>query len=121
MPEDVLKHLGSCMRKFRNERGLTQEQLSNKANVSVRQIAKIEKGVMNPSFEILQALVTCLGVSPDILFYPELSDAERECKQLNGYYEACPPGDRGLIMKTVQCLAYELMDRSETTNEDERA
>ena len=121
MPDDILKHLGSCIRKHRNKRGWTQEQLSNKATVSIRHIAKIEKGVMNPSFEILHALVTCLGVSPDELFYPNSPNEEREVSQIAGYYKACPPNDRELIMKTVQCLAYELMDRDKTTKNDEKA
>lgn len=121
MPDDILKHLGSCLRKHRDEHGWTQEQLSDKADVSVRHIAKIEKGVINPSFEKLHALITTLGVSSDCLFYPELQDEEQEVNQLTGYYKACPPGDRVLIMKTVQCLAYELKDRSETTKEDEKA
>jgi len=120
MPDDVLKHLGSCMRDARNKRGLTQQQLSNKADVSIRHIANIEKGVKNPSFVILHALVTCLGVSPDDLFYPKLPDEEQEINQLTGYYKACPPNDRGLIMKTVQCLTYELMDRRQTIKDDEK-
>ena len=121
MPDELLIHLGSCIRNARNNRGLTQEQLSDESHVSVRHIAKIEKGVMNASFEILHALVPCLGISPDDLFYPESPETEREAKQLTGYYKACPPDDRVLIMKTVQCLANELMDRSEATKKDEKA
>jgi len=61
-----------------------------------------------------------LGVPPNDLFYPELPDEEREVQQLTGYYKACPPDDRGLILKTVQCLAYELKDRFKITTEDEK-
>ena len=121
MPNDIYKHLGSCIRKHRNKCGLTQQQLSDKAGMSVRHIAKIEKGIINPSFEKLHALVTALGVPPDGLFYSDSPDDEREIEQLTRYYKACPPGDRALIMKTVQCLAYELKDRSEATTKDEEA
>lgn len=121
MPDDIFKHLGDCMRKYRKKRDLTQQQLSDKAGVSVREIAKIEKGTINPSFEKLYDLVTCLGVPSGDLFYPVLPNEEREIEQLTGYYKACPPGDRGLILKTVQCMAYELKDRSAATNEDEKA
>lgn len=119
MPDDLLNHLGNCLRNARNNRGMTQEQLSDESHVSIRHIAKIEKGVMNPSFEILHALVPCLGLSPDDLFYPESPDMEREVKQLTGYYKACPSDDRALIMKTVQCLANELMDRGKKTEDIE--
>lgn len=121
MPDDIYKHLGSCMRKHRKDCGLTQQQLSDKAGVSVREIAKIEKGIINPSFEVLHALVTTMGVPPYGLFYPDLPDDERKTEQLTGYYKACPLGDRGLILKTVQFLAYELKDRSEAINKDEKA
>ena len=53
MPDDVLKRLGSRMQAARKDCGLTQDELSAASGVSVRHIAKIEKGVMNPSFEIL--------------------------------------------------------------------
>ena len=121
MPDDILNHLGSHLRNARNGHGLTQQQLASKTGVSIRHIANIEKGIMNPSFVVLHALVTCLGVSPNDLFYSKLSEEEREINQLTGYYKACPPDDRILIMKTVQCLAYELMDRCQTANEDEKA
>ena len=58
MPVDILKHLGNCLKQARKERHLTQEVLSEKTGISVRHIAKIEKGVMNPSFEVLYALVS---------------------------------------------------------------
>jgi len=118
MPDDIFKHLGSCIRKHRNKHGLTQQQLSDKAGVSVRHIAKIEKGVINPSFEKLHALVTALGVPADDLFYTKQPDEEREVSQLTGYYKACPPDDRVLIMKTVQCLTTELRGRCQTTEDD---
>jgi len=118
MPDDIFKHLGNCIRKHRNKCGLTQQQLSDKAGVSVRHIAKIEKGIINPSFEKLHALVTALGVPPIDLFYSELPDEEREVGQLTGYYRACPHDDRVLIMKTVQCLTNELMGRSKTAEDD---
>ena len=113
MPDDILKQLGHQMREARKARGLTQEQLSAQTNVSVRHIAKIEKGTMNTSFEILHTLVTCLGTSLDVLLYPDLPMEQQEVAKLVGCYKACPPGERGLIMKTVQCLANELIERKQ--------
>ena len=60
MPNDKLKYLGQRMREARQTAHLTQEELSLKSHVSVRQIAKIEKGTMNPSYEILYALIHTL-------------------------------------------------------------
>lgn len=60
MPDHTLAQLGGRMRKARKERGFTQEQLSDQSGISVRHIAKIEKGAINPSFEVLSALIAAL-------------------------------------------------------------
>ena len=115
MPKDILKHLGNRVRTARKDANLTQEKLSQQADVSVRHIAKIEKGEMNPSFEILYRLVNCLGISADTLFHPDLPSEEAEIKQLAGYYHSCDnPKDRELILETVQCMSRKLSQKSST-------
>ncbi len=56
MPIDNLTALGQKMRKARKNKELTQQELSDLSHVSVKQIANIEKGKMNPSYLILRAL-----------------------------------------------------------------
>lgn len=61
-----LKHL-------RNLRGLTQEQLAEKADVNQATISKIEKGTANFTMEMIQKIAAALNVSPAELFgLPEL-------------------------------------------------
>ena len=50
MPIDDLTALGQKCGKPEKEKDLTQQELSDLSHVSVKQIAKIEKGQMNPSF-----------------------------------------------------------------------
>lgn len=57
MPVDELTALGQKMRQARKNAGLTQQELSDQSHVSVKQIANIEKGKMNPSYLILRALL----------------------------------------------------------------
>ena len=52
MPNSDLKVLGEKVRKERKLAGLTQEQLAERCHVSTKHIANIEKGSMNPSYEI---------------------------------------------------------------------
>ena len=56
MPIDGLTALGQKMREARKNKELTQQELSDLSHVSVKQIANIEKGKMNPSYLILRAL-----------------------------------------------------------------
>ena len=63
MPVDELTALGQKMRQARKNAGLTQQELSDQSHVSVKQIANIEKGKMNPSYLILKALAKVLPLS----------------------------------------------------------
>lgn len=51
-----LKECGKRIQQFRKERGLTQEQLAEKLNVSENTIAKIESGLRRPSIDFLLEL-----------------------------------------------------------------
>ena len=48
MPIDDLTALGQKMREARKKKDLTQQELADLSHVSVKQIANIEKGKMNP-------------------------------------------------------------------------
>ena len=52
MPIDDLTALGQIMREARKKKDLTQQELSDLSHVSVKQIANIEKGQMNPSYRV---------------------------------------------------------------------
>jgi transcriptional regulator with XRE-family HTH domain len=48
---------------MRNERGLTQEQLAERAGISIDFLSLIERGKSSPSFENLDELADALKVS----------------------------------------------------------
>ncbi len=112
MQEDMLKHLGRCIREARNAYGLTQEELSEQSGVSVRHIANIEKGRLNPSYEIIKLLIKRLGISAETLFYPDIPKQDEELNQFIGKYHACSKEDRQILLKTLNCLSDELLSRS---------
>jgi len=54
--------------KIRKEKGLTQEGLARKANISYHTVIKIESGgIKNPKAETILKLSKALGVSTDAL------------------------------------------------------
>ena len=67
MPIDDLTALGQKIREARKKKDLTQQELADLSHVSVKQIAKIEKGEINPSYLILKALAKVLPLSLDTL------------------------------------------------------
>ena len=113
MPNKGLSVLGTRLRAARNRRGFTQEQLSDVSGHSVRHIANIEKGDVNPSFEVLYALVKALGVSFDSIFDPAGEQLEAEIQEITGLYGASPEQGRRLILASIRAMANELMNHDE--------
>jgi transcriptional regulator with XRE-family HTH domain len=59
----MVKSLGDRVRRLREERGLSQRDLSE-PGISYAYISRIEAGVRNPSEKALRMLASKLGVSP---------------------------------------------------------
>ena len=110
MPNDVLSVLGMRLKEARKKRGFTQERLAAISGISARHIANVEKGDVNPSFEVLSTLVKALGVSFDAIFDPADVQTEADIQEIAGLYRACPEQGRRLILASVRAMAHELMD-----------
>ncbi len=112
MPNKVLVEGGARLRVVRKDLGYTQEQLAELTKISTRHIAGIEKGTANPSFEVLNTIITVLGTSFDAIFNPADEQVERELQEIIGLYRACPEQGRRLILASTRAMAQELMDNS---------
>lgn len=110
MPNSDLKVLGEKVRTERKLAGLTQEQLAERCHVSTKHIANIEKGSMNPSYEILLAIARILPVSLDALITPGMGKTEIELKEFNRIYLSCPEAVRETLMDSTRTLAKHLTE-----------
>ncbi|WP_425622501.1 helix-turn-helix domain-containing protein [Brevibacillus borstelensis] len=59
--------LGANIKRFRKLRGLTQEKLAEKANMSRSYLADVERDRYNPSVDTLKAIAEALNVGVDDL------------------------------------------------------
>lgn len=59
------KRFGAHLRKFRESRKMTQEQLSDKAMIERSNIARLEAGRSNPTVFVLLKLATAFEVDLD--------------------------------------------------------
>ena len=59
---------GNRLRQLRKTANFTQEELSEKAEVSVDFIGLMERGLRGPSFKTLEKLSNALGVDVSALF-----------------------------------------------------
>ena len=113
MPNADAIALGKQIKAVRKAMKMTQEQLALKSNVSVKYIANIENGKQNPSFDILSAILHVLPLSLDSVINPNLSEAERECRELESIYFDCPPEMRKTLLDATRSLAIHLTELSE--------
>lgn len=56
------KELGDKLRRVREDLGLTQAEVAEKADLHVNYYARIERGEENPSFEKLQGVMKVLKI-----------------------------------------------------------
>ena len=106
--DENLKKLGKQVRQLRNGHKWSQQKLSEVSGLAVRTISRIERGLMNPSFEVLSILVDVLGISFDSLFTSP-DDQDVDIQEMIGLYRACPEQERRLILATTRAVAQELM------------
>lgn len=64
-----MKHIGKNIKKHRTEKGMTQDQLAEKLNVTRQAISNWETGKTQPGIETLTTIATHLGISVETLIY----------------------------------------------------
>ena len=69
---ELIKELGRRIQKARKEKGLTQQELADLSHVSLKHVQGCERGVKNPSFEVLRAFCKVLNLSLDSLMNLDL-------------------------------------------------
>ena len=80
--------IGNRIRKYRKDRGLTQEQLADMINVSKGRISNWEQGINRPDADVLADICRALNVSPSELLDVHLSDedyTDHERKVIEAY------------------------------------
>ena len=67
----LLSKMGALVSRLRNDHGLTQSQLAEKADVSTKRLGELERGVPNVRIMTAVKVAEALGVPPYSLFAPE--------------------------------------------------
>lgn len=61
--QDWRAKLGKNVRRFRQQRGLTQEQLAFEAEIDLTYVGGIERGKRNPSLLVMARIAEALSIS----------------------------------------------------------
>ncbi|MDY3017015.1 MAG: helix-turn-helix transcriptional regulator [Blautia sp.] len=113
MSIDKLQYLGNCVRSARIACNLTQQSLADQCNVSIKTIRNIEKGKMNPSYDILFTIVNRLGLSANDLFNLTPSQPDKEVQQFIGKFNSCNSHNKKILINTLNFLAEQLLANQE--------
>lgn len=87
--------LGRRVRALRVQKGLTQQELGEKADINYKFLGEIERGQQNPSFGILAKIATALDVDlPELFrFEHEISDRKEIETRINQILKTLPDQD----------------------------
>jgi transcriptional regulator with XRE-family HTH domain len=66
--DEVLRSIGANVRRIREKRGMTQQELADAAEIALRFLQKVEHAQTNVGVAILVRLADVLGVRPGVLF-----------------------------------------------------
>lgn len=66
--EKYIKEFGINLRKIRLSKGLSQEELANSSDVSLPQITRIERGIVNPTICTIKCIAKGLSIKTKELF-----------------------------------------------------
>jgi len=93
----------------RNDKGLTQGQLSKKTGVDVQRLSKYERGVLVPTTEVIVKISDALGVSLDYLLkngkstiVGQIRDAELLKQVISA--DSLPEKDRDILKEILEAF-----------------
>ena len=103
----LAKRIGANIRRYRNEQGLTQEDLAGMADLDFTTIGAAERGVRNLSVESLYRVAEALAVSLNDLVEPPKRSLTAKDKALNRLVSLLRRGSRqdiGLVTKIARLI-----------------
>jgi transcriptional regulator with XRE-family HTH domain len=65
---DLGEHFGAAIRRHRELLRISQEELAARAHMDRTYVSGVERGVRNPSLEVMQRLARALGADLDVIF-----------------------------------------------------
>lgn len=98
-----LDSIGKYLRKYRREKGLSQETLAEMTNLSSNYIGMLERGQKVPSLETFIELINALGISADMLLCDVVSTGFHvKSTLLTDKLEKLSPTDRSRIFEIIE-------------------
>ncbi|KPV93620.1 transcriptional repressor DicA [Pseudoalteromonas sp. P1-9] len=93
------------LKTLRTKKGFTQGKLSEKANVELAQISRIERGTVQPKLETIKKLSLALNCSSDELIFDNKSeDGDEKLKRLINGVCKMPEEKKQIAIELLEAL-----------------
>ena len=97
--------IGQNIRKLRKERGMTQEELAARLNISSQAVSKWEMEICSPDISLVVPLSALFGVSADVLFGISPDGMEKEIKETRKYCDALETANEDALEAWIKLYA----------------
>lgn len=109
--ETITDKLGEILKREREKAGYTREQIAERAKIGVRHLAAIENEQRMPSVKVLFRLIRAIGISADLIVYPETAPLETgedyETSHLIRLIRICDNKARRAARAMLEALCYD--------------
>ena len=102
--------LGAKIKKLRKGKKLTQGELAEKAGISGNHLSRLERGVFQPSIDVVKRLAQALDVNVDGLLSgedettPDVSIKNKELSERIRLIDQLEPEDQEAIMRVIDSM-----------------
>lgn len=99
-----MTHIGEIIKSAREAKGITQAQLAEAIDSSVRTVIALEKEKRNPTMETLCRLIHTLDISADHFFYPEKAKLPLAQDQFIREFLACTDKEQRVLTEAARSI-----------------
>lgn len=100
--------VGNRIGEKRRKQHMTQEELAEKIEKSLRTIADVERGAAGVSIETLFDLCNALDTTPDGLLLPEIKAEDPDCNWLMQALKNCTEHERATAINMMRVYLHSL-------------
>ena len=100
--------IGNRLYSIRKRMGLTQADVAEKAELSTRTYADIERGSVNMRIETILKICNVLHITPDEILTPDDSSISAKQQELWERLNSCSPKDKETALKLLSVFLESL-------------
>lgn len=102
------RSVGNKLLAIRKRAGLTQAEVAERANLSERTYADIERGSVNMRIETILKICNALHITPDEILTEDNSPSAARQEELLARLSACTPKERETALQLLSVYLHSL-------------